>query len=338
MHIALAARRKSVSRHLSRAGSILCYHSIATRDFPSAGIAHVSTATFLETITAAHQMSEIVPLAELLERHGRGQPTAGLTAITFDDAYASLVGIGDVLRREALPVTVFVVTDASRSGAPFWWDRLDDLAPLIPAQRWRRFENDAGLPESYRTDQAARYGPTRPLRQWILREHLGRWPRAREPLLSSLEDEAGCATLHRPMTLEELEELSRDPLVDIAVHTASHAVLPLLPDDEALREIRDAFRTLHDHIPKSLPILAVPFGLYDRRTARLSHDAGMSSFLTLGNRTLTNPVREHGIPRFCVTAREQGWKLRLRLTGVAEWLVPWRYRMQSYPPLPSPGT
>jgi peptidoglycan/xylan/chitin deacetylase (PgdA/CDA1 family) len=327
---------KPVWRLLSPGGSILCYHGISTAACPAAGIAHVTLETFRNTLAATRAVSEIVPLSELLGRHEHGQPTAGLTAVTFDDAYASLpAAMGNLIVEESLPITLFVVTEASRSGVPFWWDRLDDVVRLVPHDRWRQFEDELGLPESYRTGQPLEYGPVRPLRQWLLREHVGRWPHTFEAPLGKLEAEVGSTTHQRPMTLDEVQEFSHNPMVDVAVHTASHAVLPLLPDEEALREVRDSFRTLRERIPKCLAVLAVPFGLYDHRTARLSRAAGMSTFLALRNRTLRKAPEGHGLPRICITAHEKSWKLRLRLVGAVEQLLPWRYPTGGYPLLPS---
>src|SRR5258706_251240 len=164
-------------RPRTAAGAILCFHSVTTPESPSRSDIHVSLQKFKSLIAAARGIGHLVPLRDLVRRHFAGRSTAGLISITADDAYASLLGeTADFLRREAIPLTVFVVAQAAALGGAFWWDRVDDLFPHVSTSRWRAFEDAAGLPPEYRNRHLAPYGPLRPLRQWILSAFTGRWP------------------------------------------------------------------------------------------------------------------------------------------------------------------
>src|SRR5262245_35919403 len=117
----------------------------------------------------ARRVGTLVPLTDLVRRHREGRSTAGLIAITLDDAYAALQqGFQQAIVRDTIPVTLFVVAQAASNGAAYWWDRVDDLFPRVDAGRWMAFEKACGLPDEYRRGQPPEYGPLRPLRQWLL--------------------------------------------------------------------------------------------------------------------------------------------------------------------------
>lgn len=322
---------------VSSGGAILCLHSLTTKALPSEGLANLPLEQFGTFVQVLRRVSTLVPLTELLDSHQSGRRTTGLVAVTFDDAYASLLEACSLLESERIPATVFVTTRATRTGARFWWDRLDDLAARTEPDRWRRFEDALGLPEEYRRGQPPRLGALRPLRQWLLAAHRGRWPDALENLLGQLEHEVGFQTAHRPMNFEELTLLAQNPLVDFGVHTVTHPVLPLLRDAEFIDEVAGCCRELQRQLPRVQPILAIPFGLFDRRTAMLAREAGMSASLSLAARTLRGFRPDSPLPRFCLTSREQSWKLQLRVTGLAELLLGWRMEGgRGFPALPSP--
>ena len=128
-------------RPRSSAGVILCFHGVTTPAWPSYSDVHVPLEKFKSLIAAARGIGQLVPLRDLVQRNGAGRSTAGLVAITMDDAYASLLGeAADFVRREAIPVTVFVVAGAAVSGASYWWDRIDDLfhGTMASVRRHRR--------------------------------------------------------------------------------------------------------------------------------------------------------------------------------------------------------
>jgi peptidoglycan/xylan/chitin deacetylase (PgdA/CDA1 family) len=328
-------------KRLSTPGAILCYHSVTSGSLPAEGRVQVSLDSLLSAIHVARLLGEIVPLTVILDRHSRGRSVAGLVALTFDDAYAALNGaVLDAIVSLQVPLTVFVVAGAASDGRAFWWDRLDDLFPLVSPERWHAFEQACGLTEAYRTGQPAGYGPLRPLRQFILSKHTGRWPMTLEPELGRLEEEAGFRTLHRSMSFDELTHVAALPGIHIGVHTMTHPVLPFLPDDELKREVADCYSLLRERVPGVLPVLAVPYGLYDRRTLNLARDAGMVASLTVQRRTLRKSgLDAAGLHRWPVDRQLSNWKLLIHLTGALERWRDWTGgAMPQFPELPSERT
>jgi hypothetical protein len=121
-------------------GAILCFHSVTTPRLPAEGTAHVPLPAFKSYVRLGRGLGEFVPLGELIRRHQQGRSTSGLFAVTLDDAYAALrAEFKDFISREAVPVAIFVVTQAAATGTAYWWDRVDDLFPRVAPERWRAF-------------------------------------------------------------------------------------------------------------------------------------------------------------------------------------------------------
>jgi len=316
-------------------GAILCFHSVTTPELPADGIAHLPLDQFATAIRTARRLGEFVPLSELVRRQHQGRSTSGLLAITLDDAYAALCAdFQDFISREQLPVAIFVVGNATSDGERFWWDRIDDAFARAASDRWRTFEDACGLPDAYRRGQPREFGPLRPLRQWLLTAYAGRWPDHLEPELRRLEDETSHLTSHRAMTFDELAALAARSPVEIGVHTATHPVLPLLSDTEQLEEISTGYRVLRERFAQTLPILSIPFGLYDARTLRAASAAGMTASLTLEGRPL-DPSDDRALPRFCLTRNGTALGLALNLL---RFRTPAGARPIAYPALPSATT
>jgi peptidoglycan/xylan/chitin deacetylase (PgdA/CDA1 family) len=334
-HLAAAVGRVAGTR-----GAVLCFHGIDVDGVPSRSSMHVPLGLLEAVVDTIQGLGTLVPLRDLVTRHVAGRSTAGLVALTADDGYASWLVAEPFLKRHGVPLTIFAVSDALAPGRRFWWDRIDDSASRARPERWRRFEEECGLPEAYRRGHPAAEGPARPLRQWVLAEHAGRWPRTLEESLARLEDELGPRTPQRSMTEPELAGFLARTGAQVGVHTVSHAALPFLPDDELVSEIRQGYEALRARFRDALPYLAIPFGLFDARTLRLAAEAGMTVSLTLAGCPLDRPFAAPlGVPRLCVVREHTPGMLALKASGVAALLSRVRGRTATpYPVLPSATT
>lgn len=321
-------------RWLSTGGTILCFHSLISRALPSDADANVPASFLRATIDLARRIGEIVPLKTILARHGERRSTRGLIAITFDDAYSSLLSLGaQILRDTQAPVTVFVVTKAAACGGSYWWDRVEDLYHRAPAEAWQNFVRDCGVPDDYLRGHEGFWA----LRQWILRGHRGCWPEAAEEPLRQLEEICDYQTVHRSMRFDELEQFVGTCTVEVGVHTVSHPVLPLLSDDEVKSEVGACYKTLCDRFGEVIRVLAFPYGFFDDRVVRLATEVGMSHCLTVEGSGLKGRSPTDPLPRVVVLQQTKLWKLALHLSRVAELRAALRRYGDAprYPELPS---
>lgn len=312
-----------IFRPFARSGAILCYHGIATAQIRSP--IHLTLAELEAAVEVARDLGRIVPLSDFVRIHQSGRSTAGLFAITFDDAYLSLKASAPFLRREQVPVTVFAVSDALDDGRVFWWDRMGSLLDRLTPRQTTALSDRWGIPAWFREQwSGSDFLPGWELRQWVVARHAGRWPAELEETLRELEQPADLPTTDRSMTRAELSDFAETGLVEIGVHTRSHPALPLLTVAEQRDEIAGCYEVLRHHFPSTAPVLAAPFGFFDGDTIAATRATGLKACLGLGARTLQFRGSSGALPRFCMMHPQSRVRLAPRLSGVFDRIHAWR--------------
>jgi peptidoglycan/xylan/chitin deacetylase (PgdA/CDA1 family) len=251
-------------------GGVIAYHGVG--ESPSNTVMHVSPRRLLAQIELLHDRYQVVPLRTLVSRWRAGASTRNCVAITFDDAYAGvLIHALPILRALDIPATVFVASDYAALGASYWWDSVERQRVASKGREWSETVKAVGLSD------AARSGPTTldQIRNRVLARFAGRWPG---------ELSSGGESVWRSLTFGELELLAADERIEFGIHTLSHPALPLLPYDEQVDEIRNNLTLLRNRLPRVIPVVAYPYGLYDRTTVRAAQAAGMIAGLTMEGR------------------------------------------------------
>ncbi len=312
-----------ILRPFARSGAILCYHGIASGQIGSP--VHHTLAEVEAAVGVARDLGRIVPLSDFVSIHQSGRSTAGLFAITFDDAYLSLQAAAAFLRREQVPVTVFAVSDALDDGRAFWWDRLGAVLGRLTPGSITALSDRWAIPAWFRDKWS---GPDFPpgweLRQWVVARYAGRWPAELEEALRELQPSAELAITDRSMTWSELSDFAGTGLVEIGVHTRSHPALPLLPIAEQQQEIGGCYESLRAHFHATSPILAAPFGFFNADTIAATRASGLQACLGLGDRTLRYEGSSGALPRFCMMHPQSRVRLGPRLSGVFDRIRAWR--------------
>lgn len=263
-------------------GGVIAYHGVG--DSPHAPVMHVSPDRLRAQLEFLRDRRDIVPLRELVDRWRAGASTRNCVAITFDDAYAGVLAHAlPILRDLDIEATVFVTSDYAALGASYWWDNVE-RARLAANRQWTDTVSSIGLPKA----DASVPSTVDLVRDRVLARFAGRWPG---------DLEAGGESVWRSMTFTELESLAKDQRIEFAVHTLSHPALPLLPYDEQVSEMRSNLRVLRERLPRVLPIVAYPYGLYDRTTVRAAREAGMIAGVTMEGRATANHPDPMTAPR-----------------------------------------
>jgi peptidoglycan/xylan/chitin deacetylase (PgdA/CDA1 family) len=306
-----------------RSGAIICYHGIASESIRSP--IHHTIAELEAAVGVARDLGRIVPLSEFIGIHQSGRSTAGLFAITFDDAYLSLKAAAAFLRREQVPLTVFAVSDALDDGRVFWWDRLGSLLERLTRAQAAALSDRWGVPAWFRDQWAGPdFLPGWELRQWVVARYAGQWPDELEETAREMVQPADLTTTDRSMTWAELSEFASTGLVEIGVHTRSHPVLPLLPIAEQREQIAGCYEALRGRFPSTSPVLAAPYGLFNEETIAVTRASGLQACLGLGERTLRYGGSSGALPRFCMMHPQSRARLGARFSGVFDRIRAWR--------------
>ena len=156
---------------------------------------------------------------------GRAEaPSRAAFAVTFDDGWAdNFEHAFPVLRELGIPATIFLATGAVEDRVPFWWQ--------MPGL------SDAEIEQLKR----------RPHR-WIESQMAAR-PEFRQAHAADF------------LTWDQVREMGRSGLVHFGAHGHRHALLDLLPRDEAVEDVRHCWELMNRHVPEALaPLLAWPNG------------------------------------------------------------------------------
>jgi peptidoglycan/xylan/chitin deacetylase (PgdA/CDA1 family) len=274
---------KSLFDRVFGCGGILAYHGIAVS--PHSRAMHITPQRFQQHMELLRQRYRIVPLLDLVERWRRGASTNGYVAITFDDAYAGVQRYAiPVLRELDLPATIFVASDHAQVGATYWWDEAEQERLAVGGAAWTNGPAQVGLPPLSASDPVS----MTTLRTRVLARFSGRWPTG---IRASDDDE------WRSMRFDELQVLAEDARIDFGVHTLTHPSLPSLAYNDQVAEIRDNFALLSERLPRVRPIIAYPYGLYDRTTIRAAAEAGMICGVTMEGRAPAAAPNLFTVPR-----------------------------------------
>jgi peptidoglycan/xylan/chitin deacetylase (PgdA/CDA1 family) len=303
---------------VTRGATILCFHGVRGKGQPDGGGIHVGERYLRDAIALAMRLGTVVPLRDLIARCRADKSTKGLVALTFDDACLSVHQVAaPIIRATGTHATIFAVRDASETGVPFWWDRLSQLAPLLSSAEWHALLVALGVQPT----AADGHDQGRLARDAVITSHRGALPPAVHLLLSAAEERYGVGGGYdRAMTTAELALLAADAHFEVGVHTVTHRALPLLSDAEIQSEIRDCHDWMQATIGRVLPVLAIPYGLRDDRTAPLAARAGMEAVLRIAPRNVSRRWDAHGLPRYSMSERRSGWKLGAALLGAYEWV------------------
>lgn len=267
---------------------IVSYHRV-THDFEASaqdGLPSMLISAHSLRMHLAHlaRTRDLVPLhvaAQLLRAPPARGPLRDVAAITFDDGYADLLGVAlPVLSALRIPATAFVVTGYVGSGRRLPHDRI--YAALAELAARGLGPRQAGLdgPLQRTLDACDGLGPGAALDRLIAA--LG------PPSLLALADALGARVRQaedelphetRLMGWDELREVQAAG-IDVGGHTASHAVLPLLPPDEARREVEGCRDAIRDRLGRAPRMFAYPNGYHTPAVRRLVAAAGFEGAVT----------------------------------------------------------
>lgn len=285
---------------------ILSFHAPVAGTAPSPEM-HVRATTLRAQLRFVRESYDVVPLRELVARLKAGRSVRRLVALTFDDAYTGVaLHALPILRALDLPATIFVTVAQSERGGSYWWDAVEEMraaATLGKGARWRALLDRLHLPPLAPTTESTA----------LLREHLLATSRGAPPVATEGVQLGGEL---RALSFAELRELGMSHAgFDFGCHTLTHPALPLISTAERMHELRDSLARLEGELSRVIPVLAYPFGLYDRATAECARRAGLIAGLTLQGRSIHRTDDMMMLPRIGVSETRTIRSIALRLSS-----------------------
>lgn len=191
----------------------------------------------------------------LLTEDMQGAPFA---CLTFDDGYRdNLEHALPILRRHAVPATIYIPSRYPAGGADLWWLTLEQVIRVseqvqVTADGETRVfatettaEKDAGF--------AAVYWWLRQMPENVARSVVRR-------LAESAGVDAGGIARDLIMNWDEVRTIAADPLISIGGHTCYHMALANLPIEDCIREISTSIRELEEALSIECRHFAYPYG------------------------------------------------------------------------------
>jgi len=278
---------------------ILLYHRVASLPTDPQRLA-VTPDNFEAHLEIIKQSSVPISLQQLAQGIKSRAVTPRSVAITFDDGAAdNLTNAKPLLLKCGLPATVFVATGYSNSGREYWWDEVDRilLQPSVLPDKLelgvngKVFSRKLGDACVYDQKEYVRFSSWSANEQPPTERHL-LYQQLIEFLLPLLPDdrllairqlnawtgrEESTRPTHRPLTPNEVKQLSDSGSIEIGAHTVSHSVMSSLPTDLQRREILESKTHLEEILGRSIRSFAYPFGTladYTKETVGLVKEAG----------------------------------------------------------------
>lgn len=252
---------------------VLGYHRIANPGESAGGdpdVLCVSPEVFARQMATLRRLGRPVSLTTLVRALAVGDPVRGMIAVTFDDAYESVLTAAlPVLEREEIPATVFFVSD--NRGESFWWDRLAALLPEAePATPFRLALDDSEI--RWEGGVSGRELASRLRRVLSVASEAAR----REALdrLAEIWHADVPGPLPRAVTLAEARQLLSSKWVEAGSHSASHPPLADIAPERANAEIAASRRALQERFAAEITAFSFPHGSHDDASVEAVRRAG----------------------------------------------------------------
>jgi peptidoglycan/xylan/chitin deacetylase (PgdA/CDA1 family) len=304
-----AGRIKNMFRNLQRqvapAAVILMYHRIVDLAVDPYGIV-VSPDNFIQHLKYVRQTCHPMHLLDLTRATQRRQslPKRALV-ITFDDGYVDVFSQAyPMLASTQIPATVFVTSGYVDRDCGFWSDQLtrvlllQDRLPSCLRLQVEGVEHEwpTTTPEERQLAHEAAYYLMKPLPA-----------DAQSEKIACLANWAGiersdCAD-DRAMKSFELNELTREGLVDIGAHTVNHPTLSALSVDAQYAEIAGSRQRLEAIIGRPVLAFAYPYGMvqdFSDETVKIVETAGFEAACTVTPGVVSSACNPFRLPRYWV--------------------------------------
>lgn len=266
----LRLRRNSGPRFV-----ILCYHRIGVGGIPL--YSSLPTSQFEQQMRHLRRNCRVISLDQLLQELNQPGTSETAVAVTFDDGYlGTYTDAFPILRKYAIPATVYLTAGCIETGEVGWYDRvflalqaMTRKSYEVRIPHYRRFELDSYESRLAAAAELIRYFRTLPNERRIQEcadlEKVVNLPR------SELKN--------RMMNWDQIRHM-QGAGISFEAHTMTHPVLSRLDAVSLNAELAESKRLIEERIQNQVKHFAYPFG----KTGECG-DATGAALLRLGFRS-----------------------------------------------------
>jgi peptidoglycan/xylan/chitin deacetylase (PgdA/CDA1 family) len=288
-------------RRLQKRVAVVMYHDLADDSQEIEAWTVVRTSDFISQMKFLALNFEVVTLkvAESeLERNDSGSLKKPIAVVTFDDGYSSYRRILlPILQSLNIPATIFISTRSVQEQTHNWYDRI--ILALQGKSPFRMNHIRIGTFEINRSRGADNWREINRLLSMLKRLD----PESREAVvldllkeLSPVSEKAGGGL--QAMSIDDLRELSKSPLITIGAHSHCHSILTQLKDEEVRNSVRTSKSLLESWTGRSVTTFAYPNGNFNDRVVRIVKEEGFDFAVTTESRPWKKGESNFTIPRY----------------------------------------
>jgi len=122
------------------------------------------------------------------------------------------------------------------------------------------------------------------------------------------------------MSVEQLQQLGKNPLVTIGSHTQTHPALPTLTEAAALAELMESKHQLEGLLNKPITMFSFPYGLFNEDLLQWCRDAGYERVFTTLPEDISLQKDDFVYGRVRVDPTDWPLEFYLKLAGAYRWL------------------
>ena len=308
-------------------GSILFMHKVVKQQTSKLRIhlmkANEIEAEFLEEMLVyLKEKYDIISLDEMCSRlKSKVKQKKKFIVITFDDGYKDNLTLAyPIFKKLNIPFTIYVTNCYPNKTAKLWWYMLEDI--LLENENIQFTHNN----KSYKFKAKKKYQKDvsfEEIRGVIINASTEKQAQLLAQLEKSYDKNLEDYVFREALSWNEINTLSKDPLVNIGCHTKNHLALNKLTKDDQLKEVLGSKSEIDRKIVINSRHFAYPFGtsneVNDTEINNIKSTRCIKTATTtrMGNIFYEHKNNLHALPRIQVLGTQQDLSiLDLYLCGV----------------------
>lgn len=204
--------------------------------------------------------------------------------LTLDDGYKdNLNFFYEILRPLDIIPIIFITVSNVESNKPFWWDMIEGFADLIYKGEVayedleKKFDEKLlSLTKIESPDGSGRNSVHHKINTFFSSLQT----KDRDRFIKQIEPFVAHLTLPSILSWEDIGALSEEG-VEIGAHTLRHPNLAVIPEEDAIIEIKESKSIIEKRIGKKVRFFSYPTGIWNEKVKSLVKDAGYeTAFIT----------------------------------------------------------